>query len=169
MGDSQKYWKKYHRFQKRPGWCGPAVIQMVLAKTGIRKTQKVIARYVYKEWWGTAQQMILAYLSKFFKIVNYKHDASFTDVSFHLNKGNIVVLNWWDDFDENEQGGHYSIAASYDSKLGALTLVDPSNERPGIWTISENEFREKWYDSLDVHDRTWVEGWMLWVDPGSKI
>jgi len=162
-------WKKYHRFQKKPGWCGPAVIQMVLLKCGIKKTQADIARAVYKEWWGTAQQMILAYLSKFFKIVNYKNNATFSDISFHLNKDNLVVLNWWDDFDENEQDGHYSLAIGYDSKAGALTLADPSNERPGIWTVSEDEFRKKWYDTLDVHDRTWVEGWMLWVDPKSKI
>lgn len=162
-------WKKYHRYQRKPGFCGPAAIQIVLAKAGIRKSQHEIARYVYKEWWGTAQQMILAYLSKFFKIVNYKHDATFADITFHLNKGNIIVVNWWDDFDENEQGGHYSVVGDYDSKLGALTLVDPSNERPGIWTISENEFRDKWYDTLDVHDRTWIAGWMLWVDPKSII
>jgi len=169
MNESTKGWKKYHRFQEKPGWCGPTVIQMVLAKAGIRKSQKEIAKYVYKSWWGTPQQMILAYLSRFFKIVNYKHDAAFKDISLHLKKGNIVVLDWWDDFEKDSAGGHYSIAADYDSKLRALTLVDPSNDRPGMWTVSDKEFRPKWYDTLDVHNRTWIEGWMLWVDPKSKI
>ena len=162
-------WKKYHRFQKRPGWCGPAVIQMVLVKCGIRRTQAEISRDVYKSWWGTPQQMILAYLSRFFKIVNYKDNATFADISYHLKKGNIVVLDWWDDFEKDSAGGHYCLAADYDNKLRALTLVDPSNDRPGIWTISAKEFNPKWYDTLDVHDRTWVAGWMLWVDPKSKI
>jgi len=163
-------WKSYHRYQEKPGWCGPAVIQMALLASGIVKTQKEIAKDVYKDWWGTSQQLILAYLSRFFKIVNYKHDATMKDISLHLKKGHIVILNWWDDIDKDDVGGgHYSIAGDYDYKLKGLTLVDPSNGRPGIWTIDGKEFDKKWYDTLDVHDRTWIEGWMLWIDPISKI
>lgn len=162
-------WKKHHRFQKRAGWCGPAVIQMILAKVGRRVSQADIAKDVYKDWWGTSQQMILAYLSRFFKHVNYKENASFSDISEHLNKGDLIIVNWWDDYDENEPGGHYSVVADYDSSINALVLADPSNERPGIWTVHEDEFRGKWYDSLDVHDKKWIEGWMLWVDPTSVI
>jgi Peptidase_C39 like family len=163
-------WKKFHKFQENPGWCGPAVIQIALLACGITKTQKDIAKEVYKEWWGTTQQIILAYISQFFKIVNYKHNATMKDVSFHLKKGHIVILDWWDDIDkEDEPGGHYAIAGNYDYKLKGLTLVDPSDGRPGIWTISDKEFDKKWYDTLDVHDRTWIEGWMLWLDPASKI
>ena len=163
-------WKKVHKFQEKSGWCGPAVIQIALLACGINKTQNEIANEVYKEWWGTTQQIILAYLSQFFKIVNYKHNATLKDVSFHLKKGHIVILNWWDDIDkEDVGGGHYSIAADYDYKLKGLTLVDPANGRPGVWTISGKEFDKKWYDTLDVHDRTWIEGWMLWIDPASKI
>jgi hypothetical protein len=143
---------------------------MALLACGIRKTQKTIARQVYKDWWGTTQQIMLAYFSKYFKIVNYKQNATFKDVSVHLNMGHIVILNWWDDIDkDDEPGGHYSIAISYDHKLRAVTLADPSNGRPGIWTVSDTEFNKKWYDTLDVQDRTWIEGWMLWIDPASKI
>jgi hypothetical protein len=163
-------WKKYHKFQEKMGWCGPAVIQMALLACGINKSQNEIAKDVYKDWWGTAQQLILAYISRFFKIVNYKQDATLKDVSYHLKKGHIVILDWWDDIDtEDSGGGHYSIAADYDYKLRALTLVDPTHARPGIWTIADKEFNKKWYDTLDVHDRTWLEGWMLWIDPASKI
>jgi hypothetical protein len=159
-------WKKFHKFQENPGWCGPAVIQMTLNASGINKSQKEIAEDVHKDWWGTTQQIMLAYLSRFFKIVNYKQNATFKDVSLHLKNGHIVILDWWDDIDkEDEPGGHYSIAGDYDYKSRSLTLVDPANGRQGIWTISDKEFNKKWYDTLDVHDRTWVEGWMLWVDP----
>ncbi len=170
MPISVNEWNKHLRFQEKPGWCGPAVIQMVLLVCGIKKTQAEIARQVYKDWWGTTQHIMLAYLSKFFKVVNYKHNATFKDLSLHLKKGHIVILNWWDDIDKDgEPGGHYSIAVDYDYKLRALTLCDPSNSRPGIWTISDREFRERWYDTLDIHNRTRIEGWMLWVDPASKI
>lgn len=163
-------WKKYHKYQEKPGWCGPAVIQTALLAGGIEKTQKEIAKEVHKNWWGTTQQIMLAYFSRFFKIVNYKHDATMKDVSLHLKKGHIVILDWWDNIDkEDEPGGHYSIVGDYDYKLKGLTLVDPSNGRPDIWTISDKEFNKNWYDTLDVHDRTWIEGWMLWIDPESKI
>jgi hypothetical protein len=163
-------WKKLHKFQEKAGWCGPAVIQMALLACGIKKTQTEIAKEVYKDWWGTTQQIMIAYLSRFFKIVNYKQDATMKDVSTHLKMGHIVILDWWDDIDkEDEPGGHYSIAGNYDVKIRGLTLVDPSNGRPGIWTIADTEFNKNWYDTLDVHDRTWIEGWMLWVDPSSKI
>jgi hypothetical protein len=166
---SESRWKVVHKFQKKPGWCGPAVIQMILSSCGIRKTQKTIAKAVYKEWWGTNQQMMLAYLSRYFKIVNYKHNANTTDIAEHLDKGHIVVVDWMDDFGEGEAGGHYSIVSSYDSKAKILSLVDSSNARPGIWKIAAKDFNPRWYDTLDVHDRTWVDGWMLWVDPSSKL
>ena len=163
-------WRKFHKFQEKPGWCGPAVIQMALLACGIKKSQNEIADKVYKDWWGTTQQIMMAYFSRYFKVVNYKHDATIKDVSLHLEEGHIVILDWWDDIDEkDEPGGHYSIAGSYNSKSKDLTLVDPSNARPGIWDIPEAKFNKNWYDTLDVHDQTRTNGWMLWVDPASKI
>lgn len=163
-------WKKHHRFQRKPGWCGPATIQMVLFANGIKKKQRDIAKETYKAWWGTNQQMMVAYLSKFFKIVNYKHNSTTTDILFHLNKGNIVVVDWMDDMDYREpEGGHYCIVGDYDEVARMLTLVDPSNARQGIWNIAAKDFKEKWFDSIDLHDKLRVEGWMLWVDPKSKI
>ena len=146
-----------------------AVIQMILASQDIKKTQQEIARAVYKEWWGTDQQLMMGYLSRFFQIVNFKTDAIFADINYHLQKGNIVVVDWMDDFDEGVPAGHYSIAGDYDTKAKMLTLIDPTNARSGIWNISTKDFNPRWYDTLDVHDRTWVNGWMLWVDPKSKI
>ena len=162
-------WEKLHRFQKKPGWCGPAVIQMVLLAAGIKKTQKEIVKAVYKEWWGTDQQLMMAYLSRFFKIVNFKNDSNFSDIEFHLNKGNVVIVDWMDDFDDGEPAGHYSIVGDYDKKAKILTLVDPSNSRKGIWNVATVDFNKRWYDTLDIHNRTWVDGWILWVDPKSIL
>ncbi len=142
---------------------------MILLSVGIKKTQKEIAKAVYKDWWGTDQQIMMAYLSKFFKIVNFKTEAIFADIEKHLNKGNIVVVDWMDDLDEGEPAGHYSIVGDYDKKAKMLILVDPSNARKGIWNVSTKYFNKRWYDTLDLHNRTWVDGWMLWVDPKSKI
>ena len=164
------FWKKIHRYQEKPGWCGPAVIQMVLLASGIKKTQKDIARDVYKPWWGTNQQMLLSYLSRFFKLVNFKKNSSISDINFHLKKGNYIIVNWWDDLCVNiEPDGHYCIVADYNQKKRTLILADPTVLRSGLWEIKTKDFIKKWWDSLDIHGRTWIDGWMLWVDPTSKI
>jgi len=142
---------------------------MVLAVGGVKKSQAEIAKAVYKPWWGTNQQIMLAYLSKFFKVVNYKHSATTTDISKHLKKGHIVILDWWDKLDEESPEGHYSLVGDYDSKAKILTLVDPSKTRKGLWHIAAKDFNPMWYDTLDTNNRTWIDGYMLWVDSTSKI
>jgi hypothetical protein len=166
MGNIE-FWKQHYRHQIISGWCGPAVVQMVLSSAGIEKSQKAIARYIYKSWWGTPHQLILAYLSKYFKTVNYKNSATLKDVRFHLNKANILVVNWWDNIDDENNGdGHYSILADYSEKK--VTLVDSDISR-GIWSLPSDDFKRRWYDYIDTRNTTYVEGWMLWVDPKSKI
>ena len=161
-------WKKFHRFQEKQGWCGPAVIQMTLEASGITKSQKEIAKDVYLEWWGTTGTILLAYLSRFFGQVNYKNNSTLPDLLSHLSHGHIVIVNWWDDVDKGDvPGGHYSIAGDY--KNGILTLVDPSNSRKGIWTIPDKEFEKRWYDFVDVNNKVKIEGFLLWVDSASKI
>ena len=162
-------WKKVLRFQEKPGWCGPAVIQMALLSAGIKKTQKEIAKDVYHEWWGTGQNITLAYLSRFFKLVNFKINGTISDINYHLKKGHLVIIDWWDDLDGDDPDGHYSLVVEYDKKEKNLTLLDPYNARDGIWKMDVKELNDRWYDFLDVHGNTWVDGWMLWVDPSSKI
>jgi len=165
--DKVALWKKNHKFQEKPSWCGPAVIQMALSFAEINKSQQEIAKAVCKDWWGTTEPMILAYLSQFFEEINFSNDSTLEDIVLHLDKGHIVILDWWDDINKNETpGGHYSIAADY--KSGILTLADPSNDRAGIWDINANEFLSKWFDTLDVNNKIKIKGWMLWIDPKSK-
>jgi hypothetical protein len=162
-------WKKNHVFQEKPGWCGPAICQMIFKVAHMRKTQAEIAKDIYKPWWGTGQSLLFAYLSRYFALVNFKNNGKITDISRHLNKGHIVIVNWWDNLEESEEAdGHYSLAIAYNPITKKLILADPSNTRKGIWTIGMKEFDKRWYDYLDVHTKTWTEGWMVWLDPKSK-
>jgi ABC-type bacteriocin/lantibiotic exporter with double-glycine peptidase domain len=152
-------WENHFRKTEQPEWCGPAVIQMILSVADIEIEQKQIAKNVLIPWWGTPQQIMLAYLSVFFKIVNYKINAKYKDISYHLKKENIIVVNWWD-----EDDGHYSIVDSYQNK--EITLIDPSR---GKWNLTGKDFNTKWYDTIDMNNRAYIDGWMLWVDIKSKI
>ena len=161
-------WEKHHRFQEKEGYCGVAVIQSILAIAGIDKTQDEIAKDVYLKFWGVSQQIMLAYLGKYYKTVNYRHNSRSGDISFHLKKNHAIVLNWWDGESEIEGDGHYSIVSDYDTKNRVLSLVDPSNERDGFWKIKYSEFKNKWFDTITLDNKLWIGGWMLWVDPISK-
>lgn len=162
-------WKKISRYQKKPGWCGPAVIQMILLAAGIKKSQSEIAKDVYQKWWGTGQNIMLAYLSKFFKLVNFKINGRISDINYHLKKGHVVIVDWWDDLDGDDPDGHYSIVIGYDKKNKKLIMLDPYSKRSGLWKMDAKEFNSRWYDYLDVHGNTWVDGWMLWLDLKTKV
>ncbi|OGM18891.1 hypothetical protein A2686_05160 [Candidatus Woesebacteria bacterium RIFCSPHIGHO2_01_FULL_38_10] len=166
---SKNFWKKILKYQEKPGWCGPAIAEMILKSAGIKKTQSEIAKDIYKPWWGTNQQILFAYLSKFFKQVNFRHNSNISHIKYHLKKGHIVVVNWWDDLEEDDADGHYCIVADYNKNSKKLTLIDPSTSRKGVWNISLKKFNSRWYDYLDIHGSTWVDGWMLWLNPNSKL
>ena len=165
----QKSWKECHRFQEENDWCGISVIQMALLKVGVEKTQKEIAKDVYTRFWGVGGDIMLAYLSGFFGIVNFKNNASSSDILFHLRNEHIIIVDWYDDLDGDSPDGHYSIISKYNKKTKTITLIDPSRARKGIWEMPYSQFKDHWYDSLTQDGRIWSEGFMLWADPKSKI
>lgn len=159
---------KNFEFQKKPGWCGPAVINIILKSVGIKKTQSQIAKKVFKEWYGTSQGLLVAYLSKYFKKLNYKKNASISNIKKYLKNNYIVVVDWWDDLDDLPADGHYCIVLKLDHKF--ITLLDPSNSRNGKTKMSHFEFKNRWYDTVDVNkDKLWEDRWLMWVDPKSRI
>jgi ABC-type bacteriocin/lantibiotic exporter with double-glycine peptidase domain len=166
---ADKDWAKLHVFQEKCGWCGPAVIQMILAYSGIRKSQKVIARDVYLNWLGTSQQVLIAYLPRFFKDTGYKNNSTLKDIKIQLKKGNLIIINWWENIDGSEPDGHYSIISDIDEKNRFLTIVDPSYARCGIWNMSIDKFQKRWFDYIDTNKKIKISHLFLWVNPRSKI
>ena len=147
-----------------------ACVQMaILAGTGVLVPQNEIAKDIYLDWWGSPQQLVLAYLSRYFKKVNYKHSATIRDIAFHLNqREDICIVNFWDDFLDGEIGdGHYSVVA--ECRKGIITLIDPSQERDGIWSLSTRVFNAHWYDTIETQGKLYVAGWLLWINPESRI
>ena len=57
-----KDWKKYHRFKKP---AGGASRDQCFSQMRQKDTRQASPGRV-KDWWGTSQQMIMAYLSRFF-------------------------------------------------------------------------------------------------------
>lgn len=159
-------WVNIYREQKESGWCGPAVIQMALIAGGIKKPQSVIAKETYHAWWGTTQQTILAYISQYFSNLGVSENSTISSLLQHLEKGRVIIVNWWDNIDPADAEGHYSVVSEV--KENKITLLDPSAGR-GIWKIDRKKFETNWYDYLDVNKKIKLSGWMLWVDPNSKV
>lgn len=162
-------WTKIHRFEEKRGWCGPATIQMILAAAGIEKSQREVAKSVDLDWWGTTQDITIAYLSKFFNKLGFKEDASIEDIETYLKKGHLVIVDWWDDLGEGKSEGHYSLVGGVNQKMGSITLVDPYPLRKGVWEMNIKEFESRWFDTLDVQDRIRLNRFIIWVDPASSI
>jgi ABC-type bacteriocin/lantibiotic exporter with double-glycine peptidase domain len=88
-------------------------------------------------------------------------------IKYHLDKGHIIIVNWWDNIiEENKGEGHYCIVGDYKDRT--ITLVDPE-EFGGIWSLPAKEFKRRWYDYTDLNNTTYIQGWMLWVSPASKF
>lgn len=159
-------WEDFHKFQEKSGWCGPACIQMVLLAAGIKKSQEEIAKDTYLPWWGTPNQVLIAYLSRYFAKLGFSANSKLSDLKKHIDLGHAVIVNWLDNLDPNDSAdGHYSLAIGHGD--GKIKLGDPSKARAGIWEINEKEFEKLWYDYLDINRQHKNNSWMLWVDINS--
>lgn len=154
-------WREHHRFMSREGLCGPTTIWMVLSACKIRRPLWFISIYTWKWWWGCPSQLVIGFLSRYFSLVNFKTNAKIGDIAHHIKVGHIVIINWWD-----KDGGHYSIVSNYER--GWLTIVDSSRERDWQYLMSTKEFKDKWFDTLDISDTLYHVGLMIWIDPKSK-
>lgn len=135
---------------------------MALLAGGVKKSQKEIADEVCDES-GTPEKLVLSYLSKFYKTIGFKANAKSSDIDSHLKSGHLLIVDWWDNFDPGDVSGHYSLILNYDKKKDTLKLADPSAGR-GIWEIKVEDFVSRWFDKEDDYN-----GWLLWLNPSSKI
>ena len=118
---------------------------------------------------GTTQQSLFAYLSKFFGKIGFREGARFRHVRYHLSRGHIVIVNWWDDLEENDgDDGHYTLIHSIRPDGSSIRMIDPTEDR-GIWNMKTRAFLKRWYDYLDVQNSKRLDRWFMWIDPGSKI
>ena len=158
-----------HYVRQEDGLCGPAVIKMALSAVGIDKTQAEIVADTNISWWGVDTSIMTAYLSRFFSDIGFKINADIKDIELHLRRGDIVIVDWWDDLTDDPDDppdGHYSIVAKIDKRRGTIKLIDPSAR--GIWDMKISDFQDRWYDYLDVNQKIPQSRWFLRLNPVSR-
>lgn len=151
------------------GWCGQAVASMTLAAVGVRISQRAIGRHIYMPGFGTTQQALFAYLSKYFQRVGFKENSRLRHLRSHLSRGHIVIVSWWDDLEDNDyDNGHYTLVQSIHHNGARIRMIDPTEDRR-FWDIKTRVFLRRWYDYLDVHNTKRLDRWLMWIDPESKV
>src|SRR6185436_19062514 len=111
------------------GYCGPAVLKMVLEYYGIERSEKELAQLAgTTKNGGTDDKAIARVLKKFGLKTKVKDKASFSDIKKYLDKDFPVIVDWFtrgrhDYPDSVVADGHYSIVIGLDKKF--IYLQDP--------------------------------------------
>ncbi len=130
------------------GYCGPAVLKMVLVYYGIRKSEKELARLTGASGAaGTNDKSLTRVFRKFDLKTKVKNNASFTDIKKYLSKEIPVIVDWFtrgrSDYPESAiADGHYSIAIGLDKNF--IYLQDP--EIGKARKLRRDDFLRVWFD-----------------------
>lgn len=124
--------------QKRPGFCGPASLKMVLDFFGIEKSEAEIGKICkVSEESGMAIPGFRRAAREFGFNLFFKNNADFKDISGFLCKKIPVIVDWF-----SVDGGHYSVVAGLDKKN--IYLADPEFRK--IKKMSRDTFKRVWFD-----------------------
>lgn len=144
--------------------CGPAVVQMLLQRIGVKITQPQIARA------GGAQRTIKTHgmrvdqlaraVSRLVSQVTlwYKENARVTDIARLIEKWDYPVgVEWQGSFaagEEDETGdkdpGHYSIVVKVNRRKKTVSLIDPYRVYKRRRTFYTADFVARWWDTNEI-------------------
>ncbi|MBI4708864.1 MAG: C39 family peptidase [Candidatus Portnoybacteria bacterium] len=130
------------------GYCGPAVLKMILGYYGIDISEKELAKLSgASKNMGIDDKAIVAVLQKSGLKAAVKNNANFSDIKGYFSKNIPVIVDWFSrgrqDYAESEVAdGHYSIVAGLDEKF--IFLQDP--EIGKMRKLKREDFLRVWFD-----------------------
>lgn len=139
------------------GYCGPAVLKMILNYYGIEKTEQELAELAKTtKGLGTDDKAIKRVLEDFGLKVIIQNESSFEDIKQWLDKEVPVIVDWFtrgrSDYAEGEVAdGHYSVVVGLDDTY--IHLQDP--EIGGLRKIGRNDFMKVWFDFKGEYITSW--------------
>ena len=127
-----------HIFQENDFYCGPAVVQMVLARFGVEVAQKDIAKELETDLVvGTSARELQKFFEKRGFVVEQKNDATWEDVAAGLTKGAVII-----GYIEQEGDPHYALVSRVEGDT--IVLKDPTHgDNLGL---TKEEFLQRWTD-----------------------
>ncbi len=154
--------------------CGAAVVEMILKRCGITRSQKEIIRLLQFDDNGATNTSLVKLLESFhipcvvyaqrsqdkeshLRILSTK---ALTHLIEHLDDGKLVILNY---LGEDGKTGHYVLAHSHDKEY--LIVHDPDPVRGGPSVVLQQDYLEqRWISG----DKKWQK-WFAVIDLPSKI
>jgi ABC-type bacteriocin/lantibiotic exporter with double-glycine peptidase domain len=137
--------------QKKPSFCGPAVLKIVMDYYGVFAEEEELAKLANThETWGTSIDGMVSAAKHFGFDVFYKEDASINDLkNYVLEKNQPVIVRWF-----FEDTGHYSIVADITGKN--IVMADPLSK---IFSLAKKriipieKFSKIWFDLAESERR----------------
>lgn len=130
------------------GYCGSAILKMVLKYYGIEKSENELAKLagVTKNG-GTDDKTLVLVFKKFGLKTKIKNKASFSDIKKYLDKGTPAIVDWFTkgrkDYPVSSVAdGHYSVVVGLDKKF--IYLQDP--EIGKMRKLAKDDFLRVWFD-----------------------
>lgn len=141
------------------GFCGPAVLKMVLDYYGIERSEAELAKLSNKsDELGITDLDIKRVLESFGLSVEIKNFADFEDIKEWLDKKVPVIVDWFtcgrkDGAEDEMADGHYSVAVGLDDEF--IYLQD--GEIGGVRKIKRDEFLRVWFDFVPRNIEKWED------------
>jgi ABC-type bacteriocin/lantibiotic exporter with double-glycine peptidase domain len=135
-----------HRKQETDFYCGPAIVQMILAAQGIELSQKDIARVLgTTEAAGTNIAAIERFLASHGFVALRKNDVNVRDIDSAIAAGKKVVVGY---VEPSEDVPHYGIVAAVTAQ--DIIIIDPWHGADHA--LARDVFEERWRDdSADAY------------------
>lgn len=140
-----------HRHQINGDYCGPAVIQMILAAHSLRPTQRDIAKRAgTNAARGTTVKGLAAALRGYGFTVSEREQRSIADLRRALSRGNFIIIN----YTERSDWGHFALLLRFTKKY--VHLLDPAERQGGTARFPLAEFKERWRDPMFTKTTRWA-------------
>lgn len=139
------------------GYCGPAVLKMILSYYGIEKTEDELAQLAgtSKEL-GTDDEALKRVFERFGLKVTIQNESSLDNMQVWLDKKIPVIVDWFtrgrsEYPDSAVPDGHYSVVVGLDADF--IYLQDP--EIGGLRKLKRDDFMRVWFDFRGQAITTW--------------
>jgi ABC-type bacteriocin/lantibiotic exporter with double-glycine peptidase domain len=151
---------KYFKHQRTEYYCGPAILQIILAAYGIRKTQRELARLAKtdKEYGratghetGTSIANRTRVLRSFGVTVDANNYRTISDIKRALAEKKIPIICFTE---RQENWGHYALVIGF--KDGSIQLLDPAEPQGTGKPMTVTEFKNRWRDPLHTKTEQWA-------------
>ena len=135
-------------------YCGPAVLQMVLAAFGISKTQDELAIEAGTPRTpeaGTAPAAMVRVLKSYGLSVDAGESQNLLEVSKALQRDAIPIVCFTE---PTWEWGHYAIVADVTER--EVFLCDPDTDRGACHAMAREEFERRWHDHQFTKTNKWA-------------